>query len=253
MSFLLYSNCFSMGTWHVRSAEYEIPKPEPEKTETPKRVRNPLSLRLMAALTLLRDCDYNFESNLNIPRGIEEYLEFIKRNFHQTSKGYCMQYQALNDALFNDMYHAIPDIVEYGKFVGSTDFLNNTDLPEERTPLLFAIEKEDQKLAQILLAHDVNPNIAWQVTGQSPLMLAARKGTSFFVELLLVYKANVNQTYGSDRVTALMDAAARGQTAIVKILLSHGADKNITTTYGATAAMIARGNGNIKVCELLLK
>jgi len=247
ISFLLYSNCFPMGAWHVWSAESE--KPKPAAVETPKRIRNPLSLKLMAALTLIRDCD--LESNLTIPRGIEEYLEFITRNFHLTSKGYCMQYQALNDAIVNDMYHLIPDIVEYGKNIGDIEFLDNTNFPEKRTPLLFAIHNKNVRLARMLLAQGANPNIAWPVTGQSPLMLAARTGTPVFVELLLAYKADVNKKYGSDEDTALIVAASRGQAGIVKILLDHGADKNSTTTDGSTAAMIARGNGDQKVYELL--
>ncbi len=239
-----------MGSWHIRSAEYEkTPRPASASIEAQKRIRNPLSLKLISALTIIRES--NIDSSLNIPEELVIYLQFINRNFHLTDRGHYMQYDILNDAILNNMHNVIPDVIEWGRHIGDTTFLNNSNLPEKRTPLLFAIEKEDVRLAHALLAGGANPNTSCLVTSQFPLMLAARKGNIALVKLLLSYKADIEQKEKIDGATALIDTAARGHKKMVEVLLQHKANVNITNNRRVTAAQIAQGNGHIEVHKLL--
>jgi uncharacterized protein len=71
------------------------------------------------------------------------------------------------------------------------------------------------------------------------------------VELLLTHGANVNIVENSSHATALMAAAHKGWKDVVARLLAAGADRNLKTTSGNTAIMIAKAQGHDEVARLL--
>lgn len=249
INIFVYSNCFSMGTWHVRSAEYEKPKSE-TIIEKPCIIYSPPSLKMMAALTLIK----NGKSKLPafVPIEIHDYVQFLSQNFNPTGRGFYMQHQVVNNAILNNKYEIIPDIAQILAKCGKIDLLNNAKLPKEHTPLSFAIEKEDLTLVRILLEAGANPNIPWPVSTQSPLMLAVKKENEALVELLIKYKANLEQGSRIDGSTPLMEAASRDQEAIVRILLKNGAKKNAINKNGYCAAILAKNHGHEAVYELVV-
>lgn len=256
VTILLNQKSITMGKWHAWSSEFEKHKPAQVETAIqcaivyPQIIRSPQSLKLLAALTLINDCD--LPENVSVSSDINAYLQFIKRNFHLTDRGYRMQFQALNDAILNNMYYAIPDVILFGRNIDNTMFLNNTDLPENQTPLLFAIEKENVKFAHMLLAAGANPNIIWSVTTRTPLLCAIKKRNAALAELLLAYKADIEQRNRIDGSTPLMQAAAMGDETIVRLLLKYGASKNSESNHGACAASLAKNNGHKEVYELVV-
>lgn len=212
--------------------------------------RNPLSLKMLTALTLIKN---RTVLPSTIALELREYMNFLHESCFRTDRGVGVLSVALNRAIQDNKFEIIPDFIEIMKKFHAIDrIINRADLPEERTPLLFAIEKEDLRLAQILLAAGANPNTPWPVTTQAPLLLAVKKGNIPLVELLIKHKADVNQTNKIDGSTPLMEAAAHGQIEIVKILLNNGAKKTAYTEYGACAASFAKNNGHHEVFELVV-
>ncbi len=213
--------------------------------------RNPLSLKMLTALTLIKN---RTVLPSTIALELREYMNFLHESCFQTDSGDDVHSEALYRAIQDNKFEIIPDLIEIMKKFDPIGriIINCAGLPGERTPLLFAIEKEDLKLAQILLAAGANPNTPWPVTTQAPLLLAVKKGNIPLVELLIKHKADVNQTNKIDGSTPLMEAAAHGQIEIVKILLNNGAKKTAYTEYGACAASFAKNNGHHEVFELVV-
>jgi ankyrin repeat protein len=119
------------------------------------------------------------------------------------------------------------------------------------TALISACFEGQLELAQILLEHDADPNIA-NTEGNTALMFACDKGYVEIVKLLLQYKADVNMK-DEDNSTALFDACAGDFIDIVRLLLEHNADPNIVNVEGDTALTFAVHPDSIEVARLLLQ
>lgn len=241
-SIFLSQNIFTLVLWHE--------KPKPTHAESYERIRNPLSLKILSTLALVNN---KFTLPTIFPSEIKEYVEFINRWCFQTDKGLCICSVGFHRAIQDNKYEMIPDLIEIMKKFDPIDrIINQAGLPEERTPLLFAIEKEDLKLAEILLAAGANPNKPWSISTQAPLLLAVKKGNIPLVELLIKHKADIEQTSRIDGSTPLMQAAAHGQLEIVKILLKNGAKKNVFNKHRACAASLAKNHGHHEVFKLVV-
>lgn len=240
-SILLSHTIFTLALWHE--------KPKPIHAESTERIRNPLSLKILATLTLVKN---KYAVPLVLPPKLREYVEFIKENFIPARSGLYMHSPTINNAILSNRYEIIPDLGQILRINNKIDCLNIANLPEQRTPLLFAIEKEDIKLAHILLESGANPNTPWPVTTQPPLLLAVKKGNIPLVELLIKHKADIEQTNKIDGSTPLIEAAAKGQLEIVKILLKNGAKKTTHNKHGACAASLAKNHGHKQVFDLVV-
>lgn len=240
-SILLSHNVFTLALWHD--------KPKATLAESTERIRNPLSLKMLAALTIV-----NNKTSIPavLPLELKEYVEFIKENFIPTDTRLYMHGPTINNAILSNRYEILPDLGQILRINNKIDCLNSANLPEERTPLLFAIENEDLKLAHILLEAGANPNTPWPVTTQPPLLLAVKKGNIPLVELLIKHKADIEQTNKIDGSTPLIQAAAHGQLEIVKILLKNGAKKTTHNKHGACAASLAKNHGHKQVFDLVV-
>lgn len=217
--------------------------------DDPKIIYNPVSLKMLAGLTLIKN------GNITLPAAIceeiKEYVQFIKENFIPAGSGFCMHGPTINNAILSNRYEIIPDLAQILRYHDKIHLLNIANLPEERTPLLFAVEKEDIQLTCILLAAGANPNTPWPVTTQTPLILAVEKGNIPLVELLIKYNADIEQKNRIDGYTPLMEAARTGQLEMVKILLKNGASKNSENKRYGCAASISRNNGHQAIYELV--
>jgi len=120
------------------------------------------------------------------------------------------------------------DIAEVKRLIQSgTNINENQKWGRKMTPLVMAITADSPELANFLLDHGANPNIA-DVDGSTPLMWAIIDGGDGNVDLVqtLVAKGadvNARDNHGG---TPLMLARGLGSavaTNVVKILLEHGA------------------------------
>jgi ankyrin repeat protein len=116
------------------------------------------------------------------------------------------------------------------------------------TPLLTALDHRDDQVAEKLLEHGADVNVADR-DGITPLHKAVERGSSTIITVLIQKGASVNarDVHGG---TPLMTASTGGQVAL---LASAGADVNAVDERGATALMRAAEAGNEDVVGALLK
>ena len=121
------------------------------------------------------------------------------------------------------------------------------------TPLWAAVVGGQKENAELLLAHQAEPNIA-DKEGRTPLHRATIQGSKELVKLLLAHNAEVNRQDQSGR-TPLSYAAAGSHTEIAALLLDHKADPNLKGQAGETplhyAVRLAVDSGRKEMVELL--
>lgn len=122
-----------------------------------------------------------------------------------------------------------------------------------KTPLHFACEVKDEKIARILLTHHANVDVT-DDNNTSPLMLACRqRHIEMMVLLLDVDDSTVND--GDDSGTTLLHVACdNSDVEIAELLIDgHGADVNVHDVRKQTPLHLACYRGNYDVVDLLLK
>ncbi len=121
------------------------------------------------------------------------------------------------------------------------DINPNIQYETGRTPLVYAVLKNNKQLVDLLLRQGANPNIAGK-DGITPLMYAVLKSKEELADLLLQHGANLNIT-DKDGVTPLMYAVLKNNKQLVDFLLQHGANPDIATKVGDTAVSMAASHG----------
>ncbi len=113
-----------------------------------------------------------------------------------------------------------------------------------------AVERDDVKVAKILLQAGANPNEKGPY-GQSLALAAVDKPGTALLEALIGAGADVN--VGNDyRVTPLMAAAEQVKKGAVDLLLAHGANVNARTPSGGTALQVAVLRGSVEIVKALI-
>lgn len=120
------------------------------------------------------------------------------------------------------------------------------------TALLYAISKGHLDIAELLLRHGADPNIA----GDSgyPIRTAASRGWTQMVRALLVRGAIVDapsSVGGTHGVTAAMVAAGSGSAACLRVLLEFGANPSLRDSDGDDALFYARSRRQAETEEIL--
>jgi ankyrin repeat protein len=124
------------------------------------------------------------------------------------------------------------------------------------TPLMLAMRKGYVSVAELLLAHQANPNLATE-GGTVPLFWACWSHAPDAIKALLEHGADPNARTSQGR-TMLMDAAEREDKPAMELLLAHKADVNAQDKRGQTAlhvlvnATLNRASGSTAAAELLL-
>jgi ankyrin repeat protein len=157
--------------------------------------------------------------------------------------------------------------------------------PEGTAALLWAADRNDLELADLLLQAGVNPKgsneygasalyaaaanadpamtakllaagadvNAHLVSGETPLMAAAQRGNLAVVRVLLAAGANVNAQESNGGQNALMWAVSQHHADVTDELVRHGADIGAHSKRGFTALMFAARQGNVESARILLE
>lgn len=121
----------------------------------------------------------------------------------------------------------------------------------EKVPLHFAAERDEQKIVKYLLQHKAQVD-ARNVAGETPLHYAVGWGYQDMIKLLLDHGAAINsQTNNGD--TLLHYTRFRGFGEVAALLIAHGADINKKNNEGVSVLEQAAGLGQDGVVEVLLK
>lgn len=116
--------------------------------------------------------------------------------------------------------------------------------------LTLAIRQGRLSEVRTLLSEGANVNARDEGEEQTPLMWAVQMNNETMVRVLLEAGAAVNSADNSGR-TALMFAASKGNPEIVQMLLNWGADVRVRNAAGVTALTIANSNRHFGIVKLL--
>jgi ankyrin repeat protein len=122
-------------------------------------------------------------------------------------------------------------------------------------PLQIAAVRDDQPIAELLLAHKADPNVTDRA-GSTPLHTTASRGNQKLTELLLANKAAVDPVNKAGETP--LDLAAKSSAEITTILLAHGANVNATNAVsgayeGWSPLIYAITSRQKEVVDILLK
>lgn len=154
--------------------------------------------------------------------------------------------KALLEAAANENPKVVELLLDAGADIEATD-------DDKRTPLLIALLRGNQKIAELLLLRKANP-CHQTPKGETALMRSAQRGYTSIVRQLLDPEIGIDidaQDQGESETTALMFAAHRGHAEIVQLLLEAGADDALKDDEGNTALMLAVEQDHPDVVVLL--
>jgi ankyrin repeat protein len=119
-----------------------------------------------------------------------------------------------------------------------------------KTPLSLAVEKENMKIIEVLLERGCDVNLVNE-NGETVLFSAIRTGKDRLVSLLLQKEAKINVVDANGK-TLLLLAIEKENTQFLKLLLEKGTDVNQQDKEGSTPLFLAVEKGNEAIVETLL-
>ena len=141
--------------------------------------------------------------------------------------------------------------------------INQRNFSHGSTPLMLAVECNDESLVRFLLDHGAKTDIKNRANNDA-LMAATMKGFSRMAQILIDYGADVNSK-GCGNQTAIYQAAEKNSVETLKILIENGANVNhqiyasckdgyfnSVPIPGWTALMIASAEGYTEAVKILL-
>lgn len=130
--------------------------------------------------------------------------------------------------------------------------VNSKDENRGWTPLLYATEAGDEKIATLLLRHGANPNLVSTENKISALHRAAANGHLKIAKILIENGADIDYQDAKLRSTPLMWAVVKNHKIMVQLLLENKALINARGHRGESALCLAVSNQNVDVVKLLL-
>jgi hypothetical protein len=187
------------------------------------------------------------------------------RTFVYAGASYVKRYETLDSgsrALFH-CYSSVEELIEYV----DTNFTSYESRENQKQALIqlftlgipftgdsFAefIAKDDCEKCDIFLKAGMLVN-AKTSTGVPLICIAARNDCLSKVKWLLDNGADIDAVSGDRGYSAVMDAVWRKNYTIVQYLVEKGANLNFISTDGQPLLVLAVGNGNEKIVDLLLR
>lgn len=131
---------------------------------------------------------------------------------------------------------------------------NTTENCYEKTPLVWAVTKNDMRMIQLLISKGADVNLFGndEVT---PLIQAVADGNLQIIDYLLnneFNKADIN--FEKRNFTPLIAAVSNGYLNVVSYLVEHGANVNYQIKNNdLTALMFAVDNGDLEIAKYLVE
>ncbi|CAO2641938.1 Ankyrin repeat and SAM domain-containing protein 3 [Lemmus lemmus] len=126
----------------------------------------------------------------------------------------------------------------------------NVPTPEGQTPLMLASSCGNESIAYFLLQQGAELEMK-DIQGWTALFHCTSAGHQQMVKFLLDSGANANVREPVYGFTPLMEAAVSGHEIIVQYFLNHGVKVDIRDHSGATARMLAKQYGHMKIVALM--
>ncbi|XP_045398439.1 ankyrin repeat and SAM domain-containing protein 3 isoform X1 [Lemur catta] len=126
----------------------------------------------------------------------------------------------------------------------------NVPTPEGQTPLMLASSCGNESIAYFLLQQGAELEMK-DIQGWTALFHCTSAGHQQVVKFLLDNGANANVREPIYGFTPLMEAAAAGHEIIVQYFLNHGVKVDTRDHSGATARMLAKQYGHMKIVALM--
>uniref|UniRef100_M3YU51 Ankyrin repeat and sterile alpha motif domain containing 3 n=5 Tax=Mustela putorius furo TaxID=9669 RepID=M3YU51_MUSPF len=126
----------------------------------------------------------------------------------------------------------------------------NVPTPEGQTPLMLASSCGNESIAYFLLQQGAELEMK-DIQGWTALFHCTSAGHQQMVKFLLDSGANANVREPVYGFTPLMEAAAAGHEIIVQYFLNHGVRVDTRDHSGATARMLAKQYGHMKIVGLI--
>ncbi|XP_039095223.1 ankyrin repeat and SAM domain-containing protein 3 isoform X2 [Hyaena hyaena] len=126
----------------------------------------------------------------------------------------------------------------------------NVPTPEGQTPLMLASSCGNESIAYFLLQQGAELEMK-DIQGWTALFHCTSAGHQQMVKFLLDSGANANVREPIYGFTPLMEAAAAGHEIIVQYFLNHGVRVDTRDHSGATARMLAKQYGHMKIVGLI--
>jgi ankyrin repeat protein len=125
----------------------------------------------------------------------------------------------------------------------------NAKNQEEKTALVFAIEKKVSRTALFLLQNGASPNLLINAS-ISPLELAIRSGHLPTVKVFAGNGANIN--FGTSESHSVFSCCSNNQPEILEYLLSRGVNSEVKDKTGSTALIVACKTGKHAIVRVIL-
>lgn len=116
-------------------------------------------------------------------------------------------------------------------------------------PMLFAIFRENLALSQLLLEYNANPYIE-SLQGQSPYSIAMERGYNEILNYIDQWRIRREQIDGLN--TLLFEAAMDGHVNAIEEALKQGAEVDVTNVNGYTPLIAASKAGCLDCVKILL-
>jgi ankyrin repeat protein len=148
----------------------------------------------------------------------------------------------LESALDHDNFKLAQLLLAYGSPVDEADQMTH------QTPLMYEVSKHNKQAVQFLLDHGASVN---QTTGDGLIALRLASNDTDMARYLIAEGIFINSTTRSG-ATVLFDFARAGNASGVLLLLQHGAKANVITATGYTPLMAAAKSGSAETVSELI-
>ncbi|KAM9230992.1 uncharacterized protein RG961_004553 [Leptosomus discolor] len=122
---------------------------------------------------------------------------------------------------------------------------------DHRSPLMKAVQCQQEECVAVLLKHGADPNLA-DADGNTALHLAVLSPNTSVAGLLLEHNANID-AQNKEGHTPLILAVSKHHEEIVEFLLKNGADVNARDQCERTPLMTAASDGELNLIKVLLR
>ncbi|XP_032544563.1 ankyrin repeat domain-containing protein 26 isoform X10 [Chiroxiphia lanceolata] len=122
---------------------------------------------------------------------------------------------------------------------------------DNKSPLMKAVQCQQEKCVAILLEHGADPNLA-DADGNTALHLAVLSPNTTVAGLLLEHNANIN-AQNKEGYTPLILAVSEHHEEIMEFLLKKGADVHARDRCERTPLMTAASGGEVNLIKVLLQ